>query len=74
MLMQNGFATSDEEYDNAKQDRLGSISYNTGQIYFFGQDNKIKAYEYWYKAAKYGYKNGQKNLGILCKENPWACK
>jgi len=119
MLVQNGFAASDEEFDanikrttgwqqqcikcekeannhtkdgniqecvkavkllenlsnsNPNKRYLGSISYNTGQMYFFGQDNKIKAYEYWYKAAKYGYKGAQHNLNLLCEQYPWACK
>jgi len=120
MLVQNGFADTDEEFDesiastssqvqkqalrcekeannhakdgniqecvkavkllealpnsNPNKRYLSSISYNTGQMYFFGQDNKIKAYEYWYKAAKYGHKDAQNNLNLLCKQYPWACK
>ena len=36
--------------------------------------NKIKAYQYYKRAAKYGNKNAQNNLDYLCKHSPWACK
>ena len=36
--------------------------------------NKIEAFNWWMKAAKRGHVDAQKNLDILCKESPWACK
>ena len=60
--------------NNDKNKYLDSIFYNTGQMYFFGLNNKIKAYEYWYKAARLGHKAAQENLDILCNKSSWACK
>ncbi len=118
MFVQNGFATTDAEFDNQianegdkvwKQiyrcnkaadvsnnkksnpkicekainlikeypNKNGSLSiaqYNTGLIYYFSKDNKIKAYEYWYKAARGGNKFAQENLEVLCRDDSWACK
>ena len=51
--------------------------YNLGVLYEKGLGvplNKIKAYQYWMKAAKQGNANAQYNLDRLCKESPWACK
>lgn len=50
---------------------------NFGVAYYFGkgvETNKIKAYEHLRVAAKQGNEQAQKNLDILCKESPWACK
>jgi len=50
---------------------------NLGVLYVKGLGvplNKIKAYQYWMKAAKQGNANAQYNLDRLCKESPWACK
>ena len=50
---------------------------NLGLSYYFGkgiETNKIKTYEHWRIAAKQGDQSAQKNLDILCKESPWACK
>jgi TPR repeat protein len=60
---------------NSNKNRyLGDEAYNAGIIYYFAKDNKIKAYEYWYLAAKLGNKSAQENLGIMCQDNPWVCK
>ena len=51
--------------------------YNLGQNYYFGEgveSNMIKAYEHWRIAAKLGDLGAEKNLGILCRKSPWACK
>ena len=118
MLVQNGFAQTDAEYDkdianetdkvlkqiyrcnkagdkrhNKKSDpkicekaielikiypredaSIPIAQYNTGLIYYFSKDNKIKAYEYWYLAARGGNKSAQGNLEILCRDDSWACK
>jgi len=50
---------------------------NLGSLYANGQgveQNKIKAYQYWMEAAKMGNTGAQHNLGILCRQNPEACK
>ena len=57
-----------------KLEYLDSIAHNAGQLFYFSENNKIKAYEYWYKAAKLGHKTASKNLSIMCKQDPWACK
>lgn len=52
-------------------------NYNLGICYYFGDGvgiNKIKAYEHFRVAAQQGNQNAQKNLDIICKESPWACK
>lgn len=46
---------------------------NTGVIYDH-QSDKLNAYKYYMKAAKLGNIKAQKNLTIMCKESPWACK
>ena len=38
------------------------------------KQNKIKAYQFYLKSAKFGSKQSQNNLDILCRESPWACK
>ena len=64
-----------EESTNPKAKKyLASEAYNTGLIYYYAKHNKIKAYEYWFLAAKHGDKSASKNLSIMCKESPWACK
>ena len=53
------------------------LNFNLGIDYYLGQGvavNKIKAYEHWRVAAREGDKSAQKNLDILCRESPWACK
>ena len=50
---------------------------NLGALYVKGLGvplNKIKAYQYWMKAARQGDAKAQHNLDILCRESPWACK
>ena len=53
---------------------LESITLNAGQLYFFSEDNKIKACEYWFKSAKLGSKSAQENLNLIYLKYPWACK
>jgi len=51
--------------------------YNVGVMYYYGLGvplNKIKVYQYWMKAAKQGDAEAQRNLDILCRESPWACR
>ena len=57
-------------------DKQGLVDYlyNTAQLYFFSEHNKIKAYEYWYEAAKLGDKEASENLSLLCQQDPWVCK
>jgi len=118
MLVQNGFAKSDAEYDKminsnnysemSKQsircnkaalnhphssdvniclkvvemmkakgynDRACRIEYlDIGLLYDLSKNDKLKAYEYYMKAARLGNIQAQKNLNIMCKESPWACK
>lgn len=47
------------------------VLYNNG---YGTKKNKIKAYEFYRESAKRGNEYAQKNLEILCKESPWACK
>ena len=50
---------------------------NLGVKYHKGKGvplNKIKAYELYLQAARQGNENAQRNLDILCKDSPWACK
>jgi tetratricopeptide (TPR) repeat protein len=61
------------EYDPNR----ASAHLNLGISYYFGQGvniNKINAYKHWKIAAKQGNSQAQKNLDILCRESPWACK
>ena len=52
-----------------------AITYlNTGVLYNESVGDKLKAYEYYMKAAKLGNVQAQKNLTIMCKQSPWACK
>ena len=54
-----------------------AANYNLGVAYYYGdgiETNKIKAYEHWRVAAQQGNQEAQKNLDILCKNSPWACK
>jgi len=59
----------------AKDDLSINIG-NAGLIYDESGD-KLNGYKYYMKAAKLGGRGGiqaQKNLNIMCKESPWACK
>jgi TPR repeat protein len=50
---------------------------NLAILYYSGKGvskNYYKTYEYFIKAAKKGDSSAQKNLDILCREHPWACK
>ena len=51
-----------------------SISYLNAGAMYVAQGDKLKAYEYYMKAAKLGNTIAQSNLSIMCKQNPWACK
>ena len=61
-------------YKKSANQGFARAQYNVGNDYYFEKGNKIKAYEYWYKASKQGFKSATKNIGILCKQDPWACK
>jgi len=61
-------------YEPGLKGSLSQSAFNTGLIYYEVKNNKIKAYEYWFLAAKYGNKSASKNLSIMCKQDPWACK
>ena len=54
-----------------------SITYlNAGFIYDESGDD-LNGYKYYMMSAKLGGEGGlqaQKNLNIMCKESPWACK
>ncbi len=50
--------------------KLGLSYYNGRGV----NQNKIKAYQYWLKAAKTGNSDAQHNLDILCRQSTWACK
>ena len=56
-----------------KAEFLKLAAFYTGQMAYY-QADKLKAYKYWMLAAKNGYKNAQRNLSIMCKKDPWACK
>jgi len=58
---------------NKKQTFLAESYLNAGVIYAHSGD-KLNAYKYYMKAAKLGEITAQNNLGILCKNNSWACK
>jgi len=47
---------------------------NTGLLYDESKGDKLNAYKYYMKASKLGNIQAQKNLNIMCKESPWACK
>lgn len=66
----NSFNKAAQEGDSDSQVSLGYMYDNGLGI----NENKIKAYEWWLKAAKQGHATAQKNLEILCKNSPWACK
>jgi len=55
-----------------------SVGRNIGYYYATGEGgtplDKIKAYQYFLESAKYGNAGSQKNLDVMCKESPWACK
>ena len=64
-------------YRKACNGRSAEGCNNLGFLYVKGKGvplNKIKAYQYWMKAARLGSTEAQHNLDILCKESPWACK
>jgi len=46
---------------------------NMGVLYYYKSD-WINSYRYWKVAAGRGDLTARKNLEILCKEHPWACK
>jgi len=117
MLVQNGFARTDAEYDriiasnttnlnkqiwrcnkaannhnstanpnicvkaislmkkNGTFDKkeFGIPYLNLGLIYDETGDD-LNGYKYYMKAARLGNIAAQKNLNIMCKESPWACK
>jgi len=62
---------------NSNPDKLkylgSSIPFNAGLMAYW-QGDKLNAYKYWMISGKYGDKEAQKNLDIMCKESPWACK
>jgi len=59
---------------NGTKEKDLAIGYlNIGVIYS-SQSDKLNAYKYYMKSAKLGEIQAQKNLNILCKESPWACK
>ena len=58
---------------NRKKEFIAESYLNAGVIAYSSGD-KIKSYQYFIKAAKLGDTQAQKNLDILCKESPWACK
>ncbi len=114
MLVQNGFAMTDEEYDKKisevnkqivncnkeaknhlktgdvniclkalkmeqqifphEKSIISDLTALVGLLYDESKGDKLKAYEYYMKAAKLGNIDAQKNLSIMCKNNPWACK
>jgi len=53
---------------------LASQTYNLAFMYDESIKDKLKAYKYYMEAARLGHINAQKNLRIMCKNNPWACK
>ena len=58
------------------KDVLAVAIQNTALIYDETGDD-LNAYKYYMKAARLGGRAGiqaQKNLNIMCKESPWACK
>ncbi len=58
-----------------KEGATKHIEYNSaGALYEFSDNNYLKAYEYYMKAAKLGSTSAQKNLNNLCKKSAWACK
>jgi len=59
--------------DNWEEKDYRILYLNIGATYNY-QDDKLNAYKYYIKAAKLGEIDAQKNLKILCKEDPWACK
>ncbi len=51
--------------------------YALGLSYYYGGGvamDKNKAYEHYNIATKQGNQRAQKELDVLCKESPWACK
>ena len=56
-----------------KQKYLAESYLNAGLIYDHS-GNKLNAYKYYMKSAKTGDLQAQKNLDIMCKKSPWACK
>ncbi len=60
--------------DSKAKKYLAESLFNTGLIFYLSENNKIKAYKYWYKAAELGLKQAQENLEILCRNDSWACK
>ena len=59
--------------DKSDKKFLASELGNLGLMYHKQGDN-LKAYKYYMEAARLGSTNAQRNLGIMCKESPWACK
>jgi len=82
----NNFSTADvddclkviplkENSQNKFSDKsFGIIYLNIGLLYDESKGDKLKAYEYYMKAARLGNIQAQKNLNIMCKESSWACK
>ena len=66
-----------EKYSSEYTNKSFAISYlNIGLIYDETGDD-LNGYKYYMKAANLGGPAGiqaQKNLNIMCKESPWACK
>jgi len=80
LLLENkkDYKSAAKYYEIATNSKIQLSAYfNLGVYYYLGKGvkkDKIKAYKYWYHAAKNGNTGAQDNLDILCKESPWACK
>jgi len=59
--------------NNDRHEFLGESYMNAGVLYDH-QGDKLNAYKYYMKSAKLGEVDAQKNLNIMCRKSPWACK
>jgi TPR repeat protein len=66
-----------ELYTKAAEQGYATAQFFLGWMYFGGigtEKNEKDAYKWWTQAAKQGNENAQKNVDILCRMTPWACK
>ena len=63
-----------KKQNGVEESDFDAIYEYTAILYSESAGDKLKAYEYFMKAARLGNTNAQKNLDIMCKQSPWACK
>ena len=61
--------SSETKYKKYLPDMLSNLA-----LMYDEHGDDLKGYKYYMEGAKLGSITAQKNLSIMCKESPWACK